>query len=193
MSKFKYRKKIYGLTGLVGSGKSVCLSYFKELGVLTIDADKIVRKLYKKGNKGWEVVKKNFDQKFFNKCGCLNKKRIGEYVFCNKKALKKLEDLIHPLVASEIENKIKKSKNSNILIESVKFPKKNLGKLVQGTIQVISPIKSIKKRIQKYTPEMIDAILANQRSGQAKYVIKNNKDKLTLKKEVKKMYQRLYK
>ena len=103
---------VAGLTGNYGMGKSAVLSMFRELGAITIDADLVVGILLReKGilNKIRALLGKNV----FDKKGRLDKKRVAEKIFKNKKLRLNLENLLHPLVFERINNLIRASKDGN--------------------------------------------------------------------------------
>jgi dephospho-CoA kinase len=86
-----------GITGGVGSGKTVVCNIFKQFGVVVFDADAVAKKLYDVP----EVimaVKQEFGEKYFNSGGELDKKKFAELVFNDPVALKKINKIIHPFV-----------------------------------------------------------------------------------------------
>ena len=105
--------KIIAITGSIGCGKTYISDMIKSLGYIVFDADKEVRKFYK--NKQFlNIIEKNFPNVFKN--GIFNKKELREHVFNNKDELKKLENIIHPLLKQKLKEKIRKnSKNTDFL------------------------------------------------------------------------------
>ena len=47
---------LVGLTGTIGSGKSLAASLFRELGAFVIDADQIARALVVPGKPAWQKI-----------------------------------------------------------------------------------------------------------------------------------------
>lgn len=105
---------VVGLTGNYGMGKSAVLSMFRELGAITIDADWIVSMLLK-DKKVLAKVKSLLGKGVFDKNGFLNKIKVSEKVFKNKKLRLQLEDILHPLVFEKTDNFIQRYKNSRKL------------------------------------------------------------------------------
>ena len=105
--------KIIAITGSIGCGKTYISDMIKSLGYIVFDADKEVRKFYK--NKNFlSIIEKNFPDVFKN--GIFNKKELRELVFNNKNELKKLENIIHPLLKQKLKEKIRKnSKNTDFI------------------------------------------------------------------------------
>ena len=54
---------LIGLTGGIGSGKSLAASYFKELGAKIIHADRISRQLVEPGQAAWKEIFDENDSK----------------------------------------------------------------------------------------------------------------------------------
>lgn len=91
-----------GITGLMGSGKStVAKMLARQCGAQIIDCDEIVHEFYSKDRKTRNELEKLFGKKIFGEKK-IDKKKIGTIVFKDAKLLKKLNLLIHPMVAKKI-------------------------------------------------------------------------------------------
>lgn len=101
---------VIGLTGNYGMGKSTVLQIFKKLGALTIDTDKIVKRLLTR-KLILEKIRSVFGKEVFNDNGSLNREKIADLVFKDDTMRRYLEDILHPLVFDEIEKYFKKRKN----------------------------------------------------------------------------------
>ena len=106
---------IVGLTGNYGMGKSAVLSMFRELGAITIDADLVVKILLLE-KETLKKIKALFGAGVFDKKGNLDKKRVAEKIFKNKKLRLNLEDLLHPLVFKRVDDFVRKFGNGNKVI-----------------------------------------------------------------------------
>ncbi|MCQ3907479.1 MAG: dephospho-CoA kinase [Mycoplasmoidaceae bacterium] len=97
------------ITGMPGSGKSTAMEYIKESGYNTFVADEYVHSIYKANKVGYKAIKKAFGPKFVTKTE-VNRKALGKLVFSDKNALKKLNNLMNPIIKSAIvklpQNKI---------------------------------------------------------------------------------------
>lgn len=124
---------LVGITGIPGSGKSTLLHLFEKQGFPVFNSDEVVKQLYKK-----EVVlkeiKKNFP-KFFSG-GFFLKEEFSNYVFSSKKALQKLEKILHPRVLKELLKFKKKNKKNIAFAEVPLLFEKKLEKLFDFTICV---------------------------------------------------------
>ena len=87
---------IIGLTGSIGMGKSTLALQLASLGAKVCSADAIVHQLMAKGGAAVAEVAKVFPQAV--KDGEVDRKALGAIVFNDKTQLKRLEELLHPLV-----------------------------------------------------------------------------------------------
>ena len=92
-----------GLTGGLASGKSTVAEMLEELGAAVLDADEIVRALYREGGAGAEAARKLFGDAVTGPDGRVDRVRIAALIFSDPAARHALEASIHPLVRSESE------------------------------------------------------------------------------------------
>jgi dephospho-CoA kinase len=92
-----------GLTGNIGSGKTLVAGIFQKLGIPVFHADQEARQLYKTGDVK-QMVREVFGDTVFNPQGELMRDKLAEVVFTDKKKLQKLNGIIHPLVREKYEN-----------------------------------------------------------------------------------------
>lgn len=100
--------KILGVTGGSGTGKSSVCSILKEEGGKIIDADKITRKLQKKGGAAYEEIVEVFTEEVLLADGELDRKKLGDIVFADPVALRKLNSIVHKHVTEEIKRRVAK-------------------------------------------------------------------------------------
>ena len=96
---------VIGLTGSIGMGKTTASNMLRRFGLPVCDSDALVHKLLAKGGAAVPVVGAEFENVVVD--GAIDRPALGEQVFGNSEALKRLEQLIHPLVRSEQKNFIK--------------------------------------------------------------------------------------
>ncbi|MDQ0396052.1 dephospho-CoA kinase [Labrys monachus] len=85
---------ILGLTGSIGMGKSATAAMFRARGVAVHDADATVHRLY--AGPAVATVEAAFPGVVVD--GAIDRLRLGQRVFGSGEAMKRLEDLVHPLV-----------------------------------------------------------------------------------------------
>lgn len=89
--------KLIGLTGGVGSGKSTVAAILRELGAVVVDADEASHAVYEPGAPGFDAVVREFGDKYVRD-GRIDRKALGELVFQDPDALRRLNAIVHPLV-----------------------------------------------------------------------------------------------
>lgn len=99
-------KKVIGLTGPIGSGKSAVSDMLKHKGVYVIDADEVARKVVEKGEPALEKLRNYFGEKIIREDGSLDRKALGKIVFGDKCMREKLNRLVHPYIIYEIEQRL---------------------------------------------------------------------------------------
>lgn len=98
-------KLTIGLTGGIGSGKSVVATLFKQHGVTVIDADDIAKKVVEPGRPALLDIKAHFGEDYLLD-GKLNRTRLREHIFNLPEEKKWLENLLHPLIRQEMLDEI---------------------------------------------------------------------------------------
>jgi dephospho-CoA kinase len=88
--------KIIGLTGSIGMGKSTAAQMFRNLGVPVFDADACVHDLQAVSGKALSIIEKAFPGT--TSAYGLDRAKLGALVFAQPAQLRRLEQLIHPLV-----------------------------------------------------------------------------------------------
>ncbi|MDQ6720792.1 MAG: dephospho-CoA kinase [Candidatus Dormibacteraeota bacterium] len=89
--------KLVGLTGGVGSGKSTVAAMLRELGAEVVDADKAAHAVYEPGTPGFAAVVREFGEEYVRD-GHIDRGRLGELVFSDADARRRLNAVVHPLV-----------------------------------------------------------------------------------------------
>jgi dephospho-CoA kinase len=87
---------ILGLTGSLGMGKSATAKMFAEEGVPVHDADAVVHRLY--DGEAAPQIEAAFPGT--TKDGKVDREKLGRRVLGNPSAIKKLEQIVHPLVGA---------------------------------------------------------------------------------------------
>ena len=90
------------ITGGIATGKSTVCKIFKESGYEVVDADKIAHQ--KLENSKNEIVR-IFGNKIVTN-GKIDRKKLGNIIFADKKSKSKLEKVLHPKIRKEIEKTV---------------------------------------------------------------------------------------
>ncbi|MCD6474921.1 MAG: dephospho-CoA kinase [Anaerolineaceae bacterium] len=114
-------KYIIGLTGNIGTGKSVVRRMLGHLGAYGIDADVLGHRAIAQDAPGYQPVIKQFGRWIINSEGQIERARLAKIVFRDPVALKALEDIIHPLVNRAVELLIQRTQHQVVVIEAIKL------------------------------------------------------------------------
>lgn len=110
--------RVIGLTGGIGCGKSLAAQYFSELGALVIDADQLARAAIERGSQGFDEAVSIFGDSILNN-GDIDRRALGEIIFKDADAKKKLEGIIHPYVRQQFEEAVSSLKADETLIYEI--------------------------------------------------------------------------
>jgi dephospho-CoA kinase len=91
------------LTGGIATGKSHARERFEELGIPSVDADEIARKLPRRHSEALEAIVRRFGPAILNRNGTLNRRALAAVVFANPDARYDLEAILHPAVYRAIQ------------------------------------------------------------------------------------------
>ena len=178
-----------GILGDIGSGKSFVA---KKFGYPVFNADKEVSDIYRNDKSCYKKIKKKFPK--FIKSKTLKKNELGNAIKDNKKNLRKISDIVHPIVRKRMHYFFKKNLKKKMVVLDIPLLVEN--KLYDKNFYLIfvqSKKDEINKRIKKrpfYNKKIIDSLRKSQRSLAYKkkisnYVIKNDFKLLSLKKNIK--------
>ena len=190
---------IVGLTGGIGSGKSVAGDFFIELGIDVIDADHVSKNILDDNESAKKLFLEQFGEKFIDKNNNVDRALLRDEIFKNEDKKEVLESIIHPLVREEIFNFIE---NSNSVYKIIMVPliyetnsQDFYDKIVVVDCKEENQIIRASKRDNKTKNDIIN-IMKNQASSDermsiADEVIKNDSSLDDLKKQVIKVHQKL--
>lgn len=91
-----------GLTGGIGSGKSTVAALFAARGIPVIDADAIAHQLTGPGTATTARILQTFGPDIGNADGGLDRQRLAQRIFTDRKEREHLEAILHPLIRAEM-------------------------------------------------------------------------------------------
>jgi phosphopantetheine adenylyltransferase/dephospho-CoA kinase len=97
---------VIGLTGGIGSGKSTVAELLEEHGAAVLDADKLGHEIYEPGRPAWTKVLEAFGPEISSAHGYINRKILASLVFGDVAAMKRLTDIVWPLMKAEMRNRL---------------------------------------------------------------------------------------
>lgn len=97
------KKFSIGLTGGIGSGKSLVADLFAARGAAIVDTDLIAHALTAPGGAAMAAIRDAFGAAFLTADGALNRAAMRERVFSDPEAKRQLEAILHPLIGAQTE------------------------------------------------------------------------------------------
>jgi dephospho-CoA kinase len=162
--------KVIGLTGGMGSGKTTVANFFKELGIPVYIADDEAKYLMNTSTEVKSKIIGLLGEKAYPG-GILDRKYVAAQVFNSAEKLEKLNNIVHPSVATDFEN-WKNWKNSPYVIyEAAILFEKGGHKKCDAVILVTAPYEERIKRLKsrdKSSEEDIEARIKHQWSDSKK-------------------------
>lgn len=193
-----------GLTGGIASGKSTVARTFAGLGCLVIDADHVVRNLYRPGEPGHAAIVGLYGQEILTAEGEIDRQRLARLALSTEEGTRALNSLIHPLVAAETQRVIDE--------ERARFPDRERIAIVEASLILeagtrphydkvivvdVSPEKQIERAVARgMTEQEVRLRMARQwsreqRLAHADYVIHNESDPRATERETLEVHGRL--
>jgi len=194
---------LVGLTGGMGSGKSLAASYFRELGAQMIDADRISRELVAPEKPAWKEIIEEFGSSVLNSDQTLNRKQVAAIVFNDESKRKKLEDIIHPRVIVEERRLYERYRQENsrvlavidaaLLIESGNYKNVDTVIVVQcGREEQIRRVMERDGTVRSEVENRLNSQMSlEEKVGFGDYILRNDGTRESLKSQVGELYRNL--
>ena len=181
--------KRIGILGDIGSGKSFVARQF---GYPIFNADKEVNKIYSKNRTCFKKLKKKLPK--YIKSYPINKTYLSNAILEDNRNLKKIVNIVHPLIRKKLNSFLKKNFKKKIVILDIPLLIENkLNKKKDILVFVEAKKKEINLRLKKrinYNKKLLDNFRKIQKPLAFKkklstYIIKNNFKLSTIKKNIK--------
>ncbi len=171
-----------GITGGIGSGKSVVCEIFKCLGVPVFEADIVARNLLNDNPLIKEELIRLFGTSIYSGNNTVDRKKLASIVFNDDFALQKLNSLVHPLVRENFHEWFSRQNSAYVLHEAAILIESGFYKLMDKTILVVAHEETRINRVikrDKLDREMVLERISKQwddqqKKGFADEIIDNN-------------------
>ncbi len=170
----KTDKFVVGLTGGIGSGKSVVSREFEKLGIDVIDADVIAREVVMPGTPALNKITEYFGLDARNHDGTLNRAFIREKVFNNEADKVWLNQLLHPAVRRQMLEAIEKTTSPYCILAVPLLIENKLTGMVNRVLVIDCPEDmQIERASQRdgSDRELIQSIMRSQASRQERLAV----------------------
>ncbi len=180
---------LIGLTGGIGCGKSEVSRLLADRGAIIIDADLIVRELQQPNGEIFNQIVEMFGDSVVADDGTLNRGAVANEVFKDKGILKKLNELIHPVVRRVMNERVKSySDTSKVVVLDSPLLVENPREGLDGVVVVdLDPEIAVERIVEQRKMNIDDARarVANQSSREqrraiANFIIDNSGDRKAL-------------
>jgi len=159
---------IIGLTGGIGSGKSVVSKLFAELDVPVIDTDIISRQLVEPGQPALQQICQAFGDEILSASGGLDRNKLRNIVFSAPDKRLQLEAILHPLIQQEMLHQASLLDSPYCIFAIPLLIEANQTGLVDRILVIDAPDKLRRHRLKQrdqLEDRQIDDILAAQLPG----------------------------
>ena len=196
---------LVGLTGGIGSGKSLAARFFKEEGAYIIDADKLSRDLVQPGKPALKEIVDIFGDFILELDGTLNREKLAEIIFQDVNKKKALEVILHPKIIEKEQEEYSiiraNDPSAIVIIDAALLIESGNFKCVDKVIVMQSSEKQQVKRILSrsfLTYNQVVARIKNQMSlvdknKYADFILDNRLQPEDLMKNVVEVYKKLIK
>lgn len=191
-------KLVIGLTGGIGSGKTIVAKLFANLGIDIIDTDQIAHNIVQPGSDLLHQIVAHFGQQILNVDGSLNRQQMRKIIFQDSHAKHWLEQLLHPIIYRHMYQQIQQATSPYcvviipLLIEThIPYPIDKI--LVIDATEELQIQRTISR--DNITTEEVQAIMHAQATREERLkiaddVIDNNQDIAHLEQQVNTLHKK---
>lgn len=184
-------KKVIGITGGSGAGKSYISELIREAGYPVIDADKTAHESINKPMCQKELCE-YFGAEILQN-GEIDRKKLGETVFSEPKKLEKLNEITHKYILADIEEKIAKEELQTVFVDGATLLESKME--LDGIFAVLASREMRKRRIMErdgITEEQAQKRIMSQKSDEfyaknCNFTVQNNGEEVEIEEIIKRV------
>lgn len=165
---------VIGLTGGIGSGKTLATDYLQAKGITIVDADLAARVIVEPGKPALADIAATFGAQVIRPEGTLDRAALRQIVFADPAQRKQLEAITHPRIAEEIVRQLAASTSPYTILVSPLLFESGQHRFAQRTLLIDAPEADQKARASKrdgVSASQIEAIMAAQMSREQRQQI----------------------
>jgi dephospho-CoA kinase len=179
------QKMKVGITGGIGSGKSSVSKVFNVLGIPVFSTDAVAKKIMNSDDIVIEKVRTIAGKDVYSS-GYLDRMELARIIFNNESLLRKINEVVHPIVFEHFRSWEKSASASYVIMESAILFESGASALVDRIITVVAPVEERIERVirrNKLTKEQVLDRIKNQMRDEEKirlsdYVIYNSEHEM---------------
>ncbi len=192
--------KVLGLTGGIGSGKSMVLSMFANLGAEVIDADQLAREVVEPGQPALEEIATAFGRDMLMPDGRLDRGKLARIIFADPVARARLNAITHPRIRERMatEMALRGSRPGLLIVDIPLLYENDRSDTVESVIVVWVDAKTQLRRLTErdgLTPDEARQRIAAQmpldeKRARADLVVDNSGSRENTRRQVEVIYRR---
>jgi dephospho-CoA kinase len=193
--------RVLGLTGGIGSGKSMVAQMFARLGAVVIDADQVAREVVEPGQPALEEIAATFGREVLLNDGHLDRPKLAQIIFANPVERAKLDAITHPRIRTRMDELIKAQRSGpGVLIVDIPLLYENkrsssIEKVIVVWVDPMTQLRRIQDRDGLSAEAARQRIAAqmplDEKRARADHAIDNSGDREDTRRQVEAIY-RLY-
>lgn len=142
-----------GITGGIGTGKSLVCKVFAQLGVPIYDADSRAKWLMNHADALKEAIRAQFGHEAYSNSGQLNRAYLASIVFGDETQIRQLNALVHPAVAEDYAQWLGTQSSPYVLKEAALMIESGSYRVLDQLIVVSAPLALRIARIRLRDPQ----------------------------------------
>ncbi|MBQ8773494.1 MAG: dephospho-CoA kinase [Muribaculaceae bacterium] len=157
--------EIIGITGGIGSGKSVVSRILRILGHAVYDCDSQAKQLMDGSDCIKSRIMQEIDRRSVDDLGNINRQRLSSVVFSDKDALARLNEIVHGAVRQDLLEWVNRQVAQRVWVETAILYESGLDKIVDKVWHVEAPLEMRIKRVMlrnSVTRAQVEARIASQ-------------------------------
>ena len=190
--------KVLGLTGGIGSGKSLVDAIFRELGAEVIDADLLAREVVEPGQPALQEIVSSFGTDILLPDGRLDRAKLGATIFTDASARERLNAITHPRIRQQMAEEVAaRAGRPGLLILDIPLLYENgraaeVERVVVVWVDQATQIRRLMARdhlLAEQARQRIDAQMSlDEKRARADDVIDNSGSRETTRRQVERLY-----
>ena len=176
---------LFGVTGGIGSGKTVVCNFLKKKDIPIIKADPLAKDLTNHSPEIRQALVAEFGKDVYLDSGTLNKALLSQLVFSDVETRERINQIIHPQVFKAIQDRVNQLKQENqslVGVEAALIYESKMERILNAVVVVTAPIEKriewIKSRDGFSQEEILKRINSQmpleEKIKRADYVIEND-------------------
>jgi len=179
--------KIIGLTGGIGSGKSVVAKVFATMGIPVFNADEVAKRIMQTSPVIKEKLIQQFGSSIYNELG-LQKEKLASIVFNDPFQLQLLNAIVHPVTIQAAKDWAAKQQSPYVIKEAALIFESGSAEGLFKVIGVTAPLSLRIHRVMQrdgISKDQVEARMRNQIADTIKmrlcdFVIHNNNQEMVI-------------